>query len=113
MKDLSDKLRNKFTKVGINQLKEGSDYIIMIKYLRKLFENTDEINQLLTLKYYLNKWNSKANKLKRRDNKLKKGLKEIEKRQLIDDINTIADVELTKQYIHSIPIARAYDNFME
>ena len=80
LKDLADKLRNKFTKTGIDQLKEGSDYILMIKYLRKLFENVDEINKLLTMKYYLNKWNNKAKKLKKRENKLKKGFDEIEKR---------------------------------
>ena len=111
LRDLADKLRNRFTKTGIDQLKEGSDYIILIKYLRKLFEDTDEINRLLLLKYYLKKWNNKSKKLKKRENKLKEGLDEIEKRQLINDINTIADAELTKQVIHSIPVARAYDFF--
>ena len=32
------------------------------------------------MKYYLNKWNNKAKKLKNRDNKLKKGIDEIEKK---------------------------------
>ena len=83
----------------------------MIKYLRKLFEDTDEINKLLTMKYYLNKWNDKSKKLKKRDNKLKKGMDEIEKRQLINDVNTTADAELTKKLLDSIPVARAYDFF--
>ena len=111
LQDMVDKLRDKFTKTGIDQLKEGSDYIIMIKYLRKLFEDVDDINKLLTLKYYLNKWNDKAKKLKRRENKLNKGINEIEKRQLINDVNTIADAEITKQVLDSIPVARAYDFF--
>ena len=42
---------------------------------------------------------------------LKKGLNEIEKRQLINDVNTIADAELIKQLLDSIPVARAYDFF--
>ena len=109
LKDLSDKLRNRFIKSGIDQLKEGADYITIIKYLRKIFEDFDDVNNSLTLKYYLNKWNDKTKKLKNRDNKLKKGLDEIEKRQLINDVNTIADAEITKQLIHSIPVARAYD----
>ena len=50
-------------------------------------------------------------KLKKRENKLKKGLDEIEKRQLINDIDTIANAELTKQLLDSIPVARAYDFF--
>jgi len=111
LQDMVDKLRDKFTKTGIDQFKEGSDYILMIKYLRKLFEDVDEINKLLTLKYYLNKWNDKAKKLKKRENKLKKGINEIEKRQLINDVNTIADAEITKQLLDSIPVARAYDFF--
>ena len=111
LKDMSEKLRNRFSKTGIAQLKEGSDYIILIKYLRKLFEDTDEINRLLLLKYYLKKWNDKSKKLKKRENKLKKGLDEIEKRQLINDIDTIANAELTKQLLDSIPVARAYDFF--
>ena len=48
---------------------------------------------------------------KKKQKKKKKGLNEIEKRQLINDINTIADAELTKQLLDSIPVARAYDFF--
>ena len=88
-----------------------SFYITKIKNLRKLFEDIDEINNLLVLKNYLNKWNDRANKLKKRENKLKKGLNEIEKRQLINDVNTIADAELIKQLLDSISVARAYDFF--
>jgi GTP:adenosylcobinamide-phosphate guanylyltransferase len=36
---------------------------------------------------------------------------EIEKRQLINDVNTIADAELTKKLLDSIPVARANDFF--
>ena len=111
IKDLADKLRNKLTKDGKDQFKDGIEYIVKLKYLRKLFEDIDDINKLLTLKYYLNKWNNKATKLKNRDNKLKKGINEIEKRQLINDTNTIADAELTKQILNSIPVTRAYDFF--
>ena len=50
-----------------------------------------------------------SKRIKKRENKLKKGLNEIEKRQLINDVNTIADAELTKKLLDSIPVARAYD----
>ena len=76
---LSDKLRNKLTKEGNDQFKDGIYYITLLKTCRKLFENVDEINNLLILKEYLNKWNNKAKKLKNRENKLKKGMDEIEK----------------------------------
>ena len=112
LNDLSDKLKNRFTHSGIDQLNEGINYIILLKTCRKIFENVDEINKLITLKYYLNKWNDKSKKLKNRENKLKKGLEEIEKRQLINDINIIADAEITQRLLHSIPVARAY-NFLD
>ena len=83
----------------------------MLKYLQKLFENVDEINNLLTLKNYLSKWNNKAKKLKKRDNKLKKGMNEIEKRQFINDTNTMGDTNIIKRLLDSIPVARAYDFF--
>ena len=109
LEDLTNKLRDKLRKDGNKQLKDGINYLNILKILKQLFENIDITNQLLALKYYLNKWNNKAKKLKNRDNKLKKGLNEIEKRQLINDTNTIADAELTKQLLNSIPVARAYD----
>ena len=59
----------------------------------------------------MNKWNEKAIKLKKRDNKLDDAMKEMEKRQLINDVNTLADAEVTKQILDSIPVARAYDFF--
>ena len=91
LKDLTNKIRNRFTKTGKDQFKEGIDYALLLKYLKKIFENVDEVNRLLSLKEYLHKWNNKAKKLKNRENKLKKGINEIEKRQLINDVNTIAD----------------------
>jgi hypothetical protein len=109
LNDLSDKLRNRFNKSGITQLKKGINYITTLKILRKLFENIDEINKLLTLKYYFAKWNVKTKKLKKRENKLKEGFDEIEKRQLINDVNIIADAEIAKKILNSIPVARAYD----
>ena len=111
LNDLTNRLKDKLRKDGNKQFKDGVNYLKRLKYLQKLFENVDEINNLLLLKNYLNKWNDKANKLKKRENKLKKGLDEIEKRQLINDIDTIANAELTKQLLDSIPVARAYDFF--
>ena len=83
LKGLTDKLRNKFTKNSNDQFRKGIDYLTLLIYLKKLFRDVDEINRLLLLKYYLNKWNDKAKKLKRRDNKLRKAMNEIEKDNLL------------------------------
>ena len=77
--DLTNKLRDKIRNDGNKQFKDGIKYINMLKYLKKLFENIDEINKLIIIKNYLNKWNDKVKKLKKRENKLKEGLDEIEK----------------------------------
>ena len=97
LKDLRNKLKHKFQKEGNDQFKRGVDYQTILKYLRKLFGDIDDVNKILTLKYYLNKWNDKAKKLKKRDDKLMDALDEIEKRQLIKDVTTITDVSRTKK----------------
>ena len=111
LRDLTDKLRFRFTKTGYDQFKEGVDYNKLLKLLKLIFENWDDRNKILILKKYIKKWNDKARKLKERDNKLRDAMDEIEKRQLIKDVDTIADVEITKQFKDSIPVARAYDFF--
>ena len=56
--DLTNKLSDKLKRDGNKQLKDGINYLITLRYLKQLFQNVDEINKLLTLKYYLNKWNT-------------------------------------------------------
>ncbi|MBR6907536.1 hypothetical protein IKN40_03405, partial [bacterium] len=111
LKDMINKLKNRFTKEGHDQFKRGINYLTILKILKKMFENVDELNKFFTLKYYLNKWNDKAKKLKHRDDKLRDAMDEIEKRQLINDVNTITDVSRTKNFNDSIPVARAVDFF--
>ena len=111
LRDLADKLRYRFTKTGNDQFKEGIDYALLLKYLKKLFGDVDEINRLILLKYYLNKWNNKARRLKEREDKLRKAMNQLEKRQLIKDVDTVADVEVTKRVTDAVPVARAYDFF--
>ena len=111
LKDMINKLKNRFTKEGNDQFKRGVDYLTLLKYLKKLFGDIDDVNKTLLLKYYLNKWNVKAKKLKRRDNKLTDALNEIEKRQLIKDVTTVTDVSRTKNFSDSIRVARAVDFF--
>ena len=61
LRDLADALRYRFTKTGNDQFKEGIDYALLLKYLKKLFGDVDEINRLILLKHYINKWNLKDN----------------------------------------------------
>ena len=111
LKQLAKNLKNKIRKDGLDQLKDGIDFLNLLKFLKTLFENWDERNRLVLLRHYLRKWNDKARKLKNRDKKTKKAMDEIEKRQLINDVDTIANACLCKKLTDSIPVARTYDFF--
>ena len=63
------------------------------------------------LNIYLNKWNNKAKRMKEREDRLRKAMDQLEKRQLINDVNTVADVEITKRITDAVPVARAYNFF--
>ena len=69
----------------------------------------DNKNNLIIASQYLKKWKNISKKLRKRENKLKKGINQIEKRQLIDSINIMADAELTINLLNYIPVERAYD----
>ena len=111
LKDLANKLKKRFTKTGNDQFKEGIDYALLLKYLKKLFENVDEINRLLLLKEYLNKWNNKAKKLKRREDNLREAFDTINLKNLKDATNTVKSVCIVKKVNKVVPVARAYDFF--
>ena len=111
LENLTNNLKNKIVKDGINRLKDSVDRYTSITCIKTIIEKYEISYQIENLKHYLNKWNNIANKLKRRDEKLLDAMNEIEKRQIINDVNTLADAELTKQVLHSIPVARAYDFF--
>jgi hypothetical protein len=111
LRDLADKLRNRFTKTGNDQFKEGVKHIIMLKYLKKLFEDVDEVNRLILLKQYLNKWNNKAKKLKQREDALLEALDALNLKNLKDATNTVKNVSIVKKVDSAVPVARAYNFF--
>ena len=111
LRDMADRLRNRFTKTGLDQFKEGIKYVNILKYFKKIFEDIDDVNKYTLLKFYLEKWNNKVRRLRDRDNKLLKAMDQMDKRQLINDVDTVANVETTKRFRDCIPVARAYDFF--
>jgi plasmid stabilization system protein ParE len=111
LRDFGDKLRNRFTIAGVEQFKKGVEFKKILTLMRTLFENWDERNQFLTLKFYTRKWNDKVNKLKERDDKFDNALKVLDKKSLVDNVNTIADVSETTKICRALPLARATDFF--
>ena len=111
LNDLADKLRNRFTKTGKDQFKEGVKHIIILKYLKKLFEDIDDVNRYILLKYYLNKWNDKTKKLKQREDALNDALDTLTLKNLIDSTNTIKNASIAKKVDSAVPVARAFNFF--
>ena len=111
LRDLGDKVRYIFTKTGLDQFKEGIDYSILLKYLKKLLGDIDDINRLLLLKQYLNKWNKIAKKLKQREDLFKDAFDTLNLKNLIEATNTVKNASIAKKVDYPVPVARAYDFF--
>ena len=104
LKDLNNKIKND----GIKQLKNGNKWIKILEILRNYLENQDKDY----LKLYLKRWKDKINKLEDRDLLLNNVLDEINKRQLINNVNTLSNVSNAAKIVRAIPFARAI-NFLE
>ena len=111
LNDLMNEINNNIKRNGLNQLKKGDNWIKIIDALRDIFGDQDIRNNDKIMKRCLRKWLDNANKLKDRDNKLQDALDEIDKRQLIDNVNTFSNASLIKQINDTIPVARVYNFF--
>ena len=84
LRDMAEKLRIRFTKVGTDQLKEGIEFKKILVLMRTLFENWDERNKFLAKRFFIT---------------------------LTDNVNTLADISTTHKYLKAVPVARASDFF--
>ena len=95
LRDMAEKLRIRFTKVGTDQFKEGIEFKKILVLMRTLFENWDERNKFLAKRFFVRKWYMQVKKLRERDDKFDKALTLLDKKTLTDNVNTIADVSTT------------------
>ena len=68
LRDMSAKLRYRFTIVGIDQFKGGIEFKFILIIMRTLYENWDERNNFLTKRFFIRKWYMQVKKLRERDN---------------------------------------------
>ena len=66
LKDMVEKLRNEFTKVGNDQFKEGAKLKHTLGFMKGLFDNWEERNKFLIKRYYVRRWIDKVGKLKKK-----------------------------------------------
>ena len=81
LRDMSEKLRNRFTIVGIEQLKEGVEFKKILVMMRQLFENWEERNKFLAKRFFVRKWFMQVKKLKERDAAFDKAMNVLDKKK--------------------------------
>jgi hypothetical protein len=68
LRDMSEKLRNRFTIVGMDQLKEGVEFKKILVLMKSLFTNWEERNKFLVKRFIIRKWYMQVKNGKKRDN---------------------------------------------
>ena len=113
LRDMAEKIRNRFTIVGLDQYKEGIEFKKILVLMKSLFENWEERNKFLAKRFFIRKWFMQVKKSKQRDAAFENALKEIDKKLLSNTVNTLADVSQTKRISNALPVARAVDFFTQ
>ena len=110
---MAEKLKNRFTKVGLDQLKEGVEFKKILELMRQLFTNWEERNKFLAKRFFTRKWYMQCKKMKERDDKLENAMKEMDRKYLTNSVNTMADVFQITKVEKAVPVARARDFFTQ
>ena len=111
LRDMAEKLRNKFTTVGIDQFKEGIEFKKILIMMRTLFDNWDERNKFLAKRFFIRRWFMKVKNMKQRDAALEEAMKTIDKKLLQNSIISLTDILEIKRVCNAVPVARAVDFF--
>ena len=94
---MAEKLRNRFTIVGIEQFKEGIEFKKILVLMRTLFDNWDERNKFLAKRFFIRKWFMQVKKLKERDATLENSLKVVDKKLLENSVINMSDASEIKR----------------
>ena len=113
LRDMSEKLRYRFTIVGIDQFKRGIEFKYILIIMRTLYENWDERNNFLTKRFFVRKWYMQVKRLRKRNDDFDKAMEILDKRFLTIAVNTINDISGTNKVLKAIPAARADEFFTQ
>ena len=111
LRDMAEKLRNRFKKSGVDQLKEGVEFKKILILMKSLFTNWEERNKFLAKRFFVRKWYMQVKRSKQREDTLDKAMKEVDKKLLSNTVTTLADVCQAKRLTKAVPVARAVDFF--
>ena len=107
LKKLKEMLLHNVYKNVMDKLKKNNCLNQFLSKIRPYFDKNDEFWQKNLLKEYLNNWRKIAKKLVNRENELEKVLDYLEKYMLNNDVDTMANVQLLKKFLHDYPLIRA------
>ena len=113
LRDMAEKMRNRFTIVGLEQYKEGIEFKKILVLMRSLFTNWEERNKFLAKRFFIRKWYMQIKGSKQRDSTLEESMKTIDKKLLMNIVTNIADVMQTKKVVEAANVARAADFFTQ
>ena len=111
LRAMAEKIRNRFKKTGVDQLKEGVEFKKILVLMKSLFTNWDERNKFLAKRFFVRKWYMQVKRMNQRGDVLDKAMSLIDKKSLTNIVNTLADVYQTKRLVKAVPVARAVDFF--
>ena len=96
---MAEKLRNRFTIVGLDQYKEGIEFKKILVMMRSLFENWEERNKFLAKRFFIRKWFMQVKGGKKRDAILEDALKTIDKKLLQNTVINLTDALEIKKFL--------------
>ena len=79
--------------------------------MRQLFENWEERNKFLAKRFFIRKWFMQIKKLKQREAVFDQAMKVLDKKNLADNVKTLADVSQVSKILKAVSAARAVDFF--
>ena len=107
LKKLKKPLLHNTQKYVMNNLNKNKCLQKFLYKIRPYFDKNDEFWKKNLLKEYFDKWRNKAKKLLNREEILEKVLDNIEKYMLNNDVETMAQIQILKKFLHDYPLLRA------
>ena len=108
LREMVNKLKKDFTKVGYDQFKEAANFNNKVRYLKNIFTNDERFYYPYKV-YYLNKWYNNTLKLREREEAIKESFDLISKKSLNIDADAVKDACIVKGIKSAELIAKAYD----
>jgi len=108
LRDMVDKLKRDFTKVGYDQFKEGAKFNNKVRYLRNILGNDDRYYYPYKVQYF-NRWLENTRKLRDREEALKESFDLMSKKSLNMAADAVKNACLVRALKNVVPVARSYD----